>query len=508
MAKFIDLSGIANTLTQLSIRAHGQTKSPISGVDLQNWPSAMQPVQPVGPPDSQPLGFSFWAGQNLNFTPRVDALYDADTLRTLSTYPLARILIENTKDQLCQIPWSIELRQKPGETIGDIKARRRKDMAGDVNVGKLSRFFEYPNREQNWQEWLRPILEDMLVIDAPTVLLGRDSQGRIGELRAIDGASITRYITDQGFTPDPPSPAYAQVYPNKGIPRVQLTTDQLIYKPRNIVPRVPIASYLYGLSPTESIADEIKVGISRLAYILAFYEKGSLGNVIHIVPPGVNPDKIREAMQFANSMLSGNIEQRRMWTMLQGFREEKDDQVIIPKEPVLADVFDDVHIRKLAYAYGASPQRLQKPMNRASAQSAQQATVEEDLKPFMNWVRMLINYIIHVKMGMEDYSIEFNLYSDPDLVRQAQSDERDVKNGIRTRNEVRADRGLDPDSNPLSDKLCVTLANSVTELGMVFTGDGTIAADEPPPPEPAPTAPKPKVNGKASMAGLREVPRA
>ena len=42
-------------------------------------------------------------------------------------------------------------------------------------------------------------------------------------------------------------------------PFVNLTTDELIYRPRNIVPRDTASSFLYGMSPTEQIAQEIQI---------------------------------------------------------------------------------------------------------------------------------------------------------------------------------------------------------------------------------------------------------
>ena len=44
------------------------------------------------------------------------------------------------------------------------------------------------------------------------------------------------------------------------------------------------------------------------------------------------------------------------------------DQILELKDPILADVFDDLHIRKMCYGYGNSAQRLLKQMNRASAE--------------------------------------------------------------------------------------------------------------------------------------------
>lgn len=473
MAKFggviRDMGGFARAVTNLSQRLYSPPPNTISGIDPEAYPNPLQPVKPIGPEGSEPLFWPFWFGQNLLYTPRADALYSAADLRALATYPLSRMCIDNAKDMLCQMEWNIQLKQMPGESIGDVKSRRKKTKSGDDVVFQLTKLFEHPNPEQDWSEWLRRLLEEMLVIDAASILLRRNGKGQILEMWAIPGDNITRYIDQNGFTPQPPNPAYAQLW--QGMPRVDLTTDQLVYRPRNIVPRGSSpASYLYGMSPTESIADEIKIGMARLAFVMAFYDKGSFANMIHVIPSKANPDKMKEAMQWFNSTMSGNLNQRRQYNMIQGFTDDGKDQIIFPDEPVLADTFDDVHIRKIAFAYGASPQRLQKMMNRASAQVSQTASQEEGIKPWMDWAKRLVDYIIQVKMGFESYEIGFSPEFDTDITKQSKVDQLDVHEGIRTRDEVRYDRGLDPleSQNPLAGKLTVTTANGVVELGQVI----------------------------------------
>lgn len=361
MAKLLNLGGIASMLTGLQNRAYSDR---ISGVDATSWPTAGQPVTPMAPPGSPSLIFPYTYGRNLDFTPRSDAVYTAADLQALSTYPLARICIDNTKDILCKTPWSIELRKLPGESDSDVAARRKAETKGDENIFKLSNMFEWPDGQHDWSEWLRPTLEDMLVMDGASTLIQRNRRGKVLGFEWTSGAPIAVYINDRGGKPKPPDPAYAQLW--QGMPRTDLTSDQLVYKPRNIVTRMNVASsFLYGMSPTETVADEIKIGMGRLAFVMAYYDAGSMGNMIHVVPPGVPPDKVKEAMQWVNSEMAGNYANRRQYRIIQGFQEEgKQDQLVFPEEPVLADVFDDLIIRKLSFAFGTSPQRLLKQMNR------------------------------------------------------------------------------------------------------------------------------------------------
>jgi hypothetical protein len=464
-----NMGPLASAMTRLQQRLYQAPKNQITNVDPNNWPSAMQPVTPIAPKGSEPLAFPFYMGQNLTYTPRPDAEYAAIDLKRLANYPLARICIENTKDQLCQLPWEVQLKAFPGET----HSQRKKRSATDPNVSKIANFLEYPDQQNCWSDWLRPLLEDMLVIDAASILVRKTRRGELASLVVVPGHNITCYIDDNGFRPEPPSPAFAQLW--NGIPRTDLTTDQLIYRPRNIVWRGSISSYLYGMSPTEQNAEEIKIGIERLNFVLAYYTKGSVPGMLHIVPPGVDPDKIKETMQWMNSELAGNLEARRGYRMLQGFNQEgKPDQILTPKEPLLADPFDEMHIKKICFGYGTSPQRLMRMINRASASANQEAAEEEGIKPWAGWLKGLFDYIIQRKFGLSGYEIVFDLAHESDVVKQATADSLYVDKGIRTRNEIRVNLGDDPASEPEADQLGITTVQGFVPLDTVLNlqGDG------------------------------------
>ena len=437
-------------------------RSTIEGLNETLWPNPLQPVQPIGPPGAEPLSIPFHYGQNLLFTPRADAEYTAEELRRYSQYLMARVCIENNKDMITRIPFRVQVKPLPGETSESRSLRSSKD----ETIKKLNKFFEHPNSYQDWAQWLRPVLEDMYVIDAASVFLARTRKGEIAELHWVDGASIVRLVDEHGWTPHPPNPAYQQLW--QGYPRVDLTTQQLVYRPRNIVPRSNvIASFLYGYSPTEQCVPEIKVGIERLQFVYDFYKEGSIPGGMLFAPVGTPTDKIQEAQQLLDSGLAGRLDRRRRLQILQGFQTEgKKEQVVFPQEPSLADVFDELHIRKICFAYGTSPQRLMRMVNRASAQAMQETSEKEGLLPWLNWVKSVMDHIIQVQMGFTDYDFNFDPFMELDKLKKAMADSEDVKIGLYTRNEKRKARGDDPRPEPEADKL------------MIMTGSGAIALGE------------------------------
>jgi hypothetical protein len=410
-------------------------------VETTDWFGPLQPVKPFAPQGTEPRSFQYNPGQNLNYTPRADRVYKAEDLRRLARYPLAQMCIQNVCDMICRMPITVRLKRLPDEKGSDHKARTKNDKL----LPRLQDLVDFPNPEQTRQDFVRDILRDMLTGDWTSILVRRTKNGTVQELRAIDGALTTRYVNEQGYTPTPAEgPAYAQVW--NGMILADLTTDQLVYPMRNRK-----RDSLYGEGPTEQIAEEIEIGIQRLAFVLQFYTAGSIPDAMQLVPMGIDPDKIKETQDWLDSTLSGQLAKLRGMRLIQSFLpadkwpSNGESQIIFPKSKELSDDFDDRHLRKIAFAYGASPQRLLKTLNRASAGANQEAAEEEGTMPVIDWlVNRVYNWLLQRTMKLTGYEVTIDQDVETDQYKQAQTDEIDVKNGIRPINEVRRDRGLDP----------------------------------------------------------------
>lgn len=457
-----ELGPIVRAINSLRNSLYQAPQTTIEGIDNNQWPNPLQPITPMGPVGAEPLQWQMDWGRNLIYTQRDDAEYSAAALRRLATYPIARICIGNTKDVLAKMPWRIQLKPVPGENR-QIRGEKAKK---DPNIIKLNHFFERPNPREDWDEFIRPVLDDMLVIDAGSVFLGRSKKDfSISELRWIEGSSITRMVDIHGWTPLPPSVAYQQTY--QGYPRIDLTTQQLVYRPRNIVPRNFQSSFLYGMSPTEDVAKEIEIGFARLQFVYDFYSSGTIPGAVLFAPVGTPPTKIKEAQDFIDSDLAGNLAKRRRLQIFQGFQADgKNEQVWQPKEALLADAFDELHIRKICFAFGTSPMRLMRMMNRGSSQTIQEASEEEGTLPFLDWLKHLMNSILQLQMGYTDYEFAFDPFVETDVKKLAEADEIDIKCGLYSRNEKREARGDDPREEAEADELTVVTSTGVIPLTM------------------------------------------
>ena len=128
------------------------------------------------------------------------------------------------------------------------------------------------------------------------------------------------------------------------------------------------------------------------------------------------------------------------------------------REPPLKDEFDEWLARVICFALAIPPSALIREMNRATAETAQQAALAEGLGPLMAWVKGLLDRIIRRHLGWDDVEFAWVDALAPDLDKQARIHAAYVSAGIKTRNEIRAELGLPP--RPGGDALAKAGFNS------------------------------------------------
>jgi hypothetical protein len=226
--------------------------------------SALQPIKPMAPAGQAIRQYEIPPGANIIWTPKTEAEgagVGYPVLRAFAdSWDLLRCVIETVKDRLCTAEYEFRLVRKKSEKQGDYQ--KRSD--SDTRIDQLNKFFAYPDGEHPWSDWLRPLIEDMLVLDASAIYLEKDQQKRIASLRTIDGALIARMLTDQGTTPPAPQVAYQEIL--YGLPAFDMTVDDLIYSMRN-----RRNHKRYGFPPVEQIMITIATGLNAQKFTLDAY---------------------------------------------------------------------------------------------------------------------------------------------------------------------------------------------------------------------------------------------
>ncbi|WP_428491698.1 phage portal protein [Rhodopila sp.] len=394
----------------------------ISEITPNAWLSPGQPLRPNAPAGTQPFRWDMPVGFNMQLSPKPRGRVSYAECRSLvENCDLLRIVIERRKDQIQSLPWQI------GPRIDS------KVTPNDPRIKLVENFFRYPDKDLDWNSWLRRLLDDLFVIDAVAIYKCRDMKGRLYSLDLLPGDTIALLGDSTGRRPPPPDPAYHQVH--KGSIVNNFTTDELLYAARNVSTRD-----IYGYSPVRWIYTTVNTAIERAQTQLSHYTDGNLNKGIFWIDPSVSADQMSTLQSWWSSLMKGNNKARQEAAFLPG--KPGSFQAIV--DATLKDDFDEWLARIICFAFSVSPTPFVKQVNRATAESAQQAALEEGLGPLQSFIKGLIDRIIFQDFGFDD--IEFQWKNDAEQDPQVAANIRkiDVSTGIISINEARADIGRDP----------------------------------------------------------------
>lgn len=450
------LSG-ANSPYQITYRPPG----PIATGGPADWFGPLNPMSPTAPPEVKGRILDYPSGYNLNVRPRTGEGITFEMLRAFADqYDLLRLLIETRKDQMARLRFDIVPRAKDKRKRG---ATIETAMQDRINV--ILEFFLRPDKENFWDDWLRMLLEDLFVCDAPTIYRRKTFGGELFALQPLDGANIKRVIDDWGNTPMAPAPAYQQVL--KGYPAVDYTTEELIYRPRN-----KRTHKIYGYSPVEQILMTINIGMRRQTWQLQSFTEGNIPEALIGTPATWTPDQVRQFQDWFDSMLEGNTAQRRKARFVPGDVAKG----YIPTKPdELFGAAEDWLIRVMCFAFNISPQPFIKMMNRATAESAQEVAAAEGLAPIQNWVKNLMDTLLIEDFKSPDLEFIWAEEDELDPNIKSQIIDREQAAGRLTYNEARREQGLDPDPSPDADR---AMFKSATGWTPIFLTDEEKAAND------------------------------
>lgn len=423
------------------------------------WDSVFAPTSamfsPGTPPmvsDPQPVRrIDFPAGFNLNWTPRGWESFGFAELRAFANVELVRLAIETRKDQIERLDWQVKIRKGRG---------RRVDT--DERIRSVERFFRKPDGATPFASWLRPLLEDMLAIDAPAVERRRSRGGKLIGLDVVDGATIKPLLDRNGRRPILPAPAYQQVI--KGRIWCDLTAEELIYCPRNMR-----SNHIYGFSPVEQILVTCNTVLRRQAQQLAWFTEGNRPDGLINGPEEWTPDQFKEFQDWYDQRLAGNAAERakQMWvpagSKYQAF-----------KEAPIKDEFDEWLARVVCFAFSLPPTPFIRQMNRGTSHEDQDRALEEGLLPLLGWAKRLFDGVIQDDLGFTDLEFAWDTINDLDPLKQAQVDDIMVKNGTKAINEVRDAHGLDPTTG--GDKPMIYTQSGAIPVEMLEKNAQTAAA--------------------------------
>lgn len=428
----------------------------IGDVDMaNNWFSPFQPIWPFGPPYvNTPREWDYPVGYNLNFIPQRLALMQM--LRGMrASWGVLATVVETRKDQLLRIPYTFQRKDKPRQS--------------SVAVKEIQSFFRKPDGKLFYSQWARKLMDDLLVIDAPTIYFAKDRRGRPLAAEVIDGAMVFPLIDDAGRRPDAISeitglrqPAFQQIV--KGMPMIDLDESEIMYVPMRPRADLPI----FGYAPTEQILIESTEAIRKTFYQADFWLSGNIPDLMVTVPDQWGPRQIGMFQAHFDALLSGNLALKSKVRFIPGGMKPFD--IKNANGESLWSQRDETLIRLVCYGYSVSPTPFIKQTNRATAQNAQQTAEEEGLYPLMSyWKDVIIDPIIQEKFGYDEIEFVFLPTPEPDAEKQSKIHDLQIKNGSRSRNEIRNELGLEPE--PGGDVATIEIGNAVIPVEEAAAGN-------------------------------------
>lgn len=410
----------------------------ISGVTPQTWFGPMQPLAPMAPDDVKGRAFDYPTGYNLNYVPRSYERYSFSDLRSLAdNCDMLRTIIENRKDQIAGGEWVIRPKQRDIYAASSASTSRSNiDIAlGNATpdqqsrIAKITEFLASPDKELDWDQWIRVLLEDLYVIDAPTIYRRYTRGGDLYALEILDGATIKPLLDADGRRPRAPDPAYQQIL--HGIPAADFTQDELYYWKRNTR-----SNRVYGYSPVEQVLLTINTAIRRAVFQLQYYLEGSQPDAFMGLPESWGLKQIKEFQEYMDTLLSGKLGERRKLRFMPGqFKYQE------TKSPPLKDEYDEWLARVICFAFAISPEPFVQRVNRATAQVSDDRSQEDGRGPQQKWIKGGIDKVIQFDFKSPDLEFMYIDDRETDPLKQMQIDTGYVKTGIKSINETRAMRG-------------------------------------------------------------------
>ena len=382
----------------------------------------LDPLPPQAPPNVAGRLFDYKGGVNATTQPRTEEPISFAQLRSLAdNWDLMRLVIEKRKDQLVKLCWTIQP-----------KDPKKKKLA-DTRIDDIIAFLAYPDKENDWDTWLRMLIEDMLVLDAACIYPRKTVGGQLYALEPVDGATIKRIIDDNGRTPLPPQPAYQQVL--KGMPATNYTRDELLYLPRN-----RRTNHIYGMGPVEQVIMTVNIALRRQLHQLDYYTEGTVPDALAGVPETWTAEQIIEFQNSFDDMMSDHTAKRKIHFVPGGIAKS----FIQTKEAAMKDEYDEWLARVLCFCFSVSNQAFIKQMSRAESETSADNAMKEGLEPLKKWIKSLIDRVITQIWGYHDLEFGWQEEESIDPAVQATVATSYAARAVITINEIRADLGRDP----------------------------------------------------------------
>lgn len=458
-------------------------------------PDALDPLRADG--RSDPRRFQYQVTTNIQIG-QFGAPWEL--LRTIaSQVDVVSRCIELVQDAVAGMSWSWgfsrqiinQIRVENNEPNSAKATMLARDKYGD-ELANVQKFWERPDERMGYSfiQWITLAVWAHLVFDGIVVSPQYNLKGDLHSLSILDTSSIKILLDNSGFLPEPPAPAYQQVLwgfprsefqaepPRDGKVPTKFKRDQLSYfirRPRLHTP--------YGFSSVEECINYATLYQQRQEWMHAEWSHGVTPKLV-IETEGTetwSPEQMMYYQNALNDQWSGQTQRRQQLMML---RPGMKPTQLREMAELYNSEYDQWLVMQIGAKFGVPQMQLGIPMVLHNLGSGSQNTASMDLADKFA-LDALVNFLVdcinslarrYLGVGQEITIVAANGNSNDADFASAQADASDVNNGIRTRNEVRAERGIPLITEPEADELAITTATGLTFLhGQLDASEAQVA---------------------------------
>ena len=346
----------------------------------QGWFVPNVPIAPLAPATGGwSRRFDGQQSVNLNVAPKAADGSDGPTYATLHK------MVENCDILSIALYSMLERISKYNGRVLDVGGDPRKpSKAAQAIQDQL----QFPDDVTPFATWMQTLGFDMAVTDNATIFVDRSK--KVPRFRVIDGQTIAIRVDEQY------EPAMIQQI-LKGSPAhdygMGATMKDHGFETMVWCPKHRRANKVYGFSYVEQIRTTITLALQRAGRQLDYFTKGNIPAMLLEAPATWTPQMTQEANEAWRDILAGVSGKEEVQIMPNGMKPFTFDRDVVKND------FDEWLARITCFQFSVPVTPLVKETNRATAQTTQEASLQEGHASQLRWASDALTKAIRAAYG-------------------------------------------------------------------------------------------------------------
>jgi SPP1 gp7 family putative phage head morphogenesis protein len=373
---------------------------------------------------------------------------DIPEIRRMAKSPYVCMITNTICDEVASLEWNIVCNEK--------------DNIPEDIITKTYDFFYNPNKNnESFEQFERTLIRDILEIDAGVIVKVRNLKDELVELYVRDGGTFLKNPNEYGVMPE--YNAYFQYGWTSGARPIPFNSNEIVYFMRN-----PNSSSIYGLSPVEVLYKTLLMLTYGIESNLEYFTDNNIPKgVFEMI--GANKDSVDSFSKLWSDNLKkkdevGNL--RRYFHKMPIINTEGKFTRISFSNAELELIRQQEWFTKIVFAcFGITPSELgfTQDSNRATEIIQSNVFKRKTINPLIklleyNFNTQIINDLPWIKGKYENkVKFEYVKYDQEEEYNKRIIMWNDLKNGLKTANELREELDLVPIEG--GDKLRTSSSN-------------------------------------------------